>query len=237
MDGISYKTLLLSVATSTAIYMLKDYVASQVDIPKMVTTRYKNWRLSRKYPRYFASRAEKDKITDARKILILYHGTKHDLINHRLIDYAKDNVYTVDLDANTNPTIVGDAVSLDTGSVLMSFAPETFDLILVPMCECHLLEQIELVGSDKYLTQLVKLLKTDGLLCITCFYLFHQNTDNHFNLQFLNDLGLRGYNGRTDLSTTVFKFYYGDSIYRWTTFVKRPDNPNLLQDRSGILHQ
>lgn len=77
-------------------------------------------------------REQKELNARKRNILILFHDTNHLMIQHYLIDYVNDNIYT-------EPTII----SLTDGSMLKSFSCETFDLILVPMRKCRVWEQVE----------------------------------------------------------------------------------------------
>src|SRR5207253_233448 len=104
-----------------------------------------------------------------KKILMLFHGTEHGSRSMPGIDYEKDNIYTVDIDKKVKPTIVGDATSLSEGAPLMLFDKETFDIIVVYLCRCHVWDSVLKVGQTRFIGRLVELLKTDELLYIRDF--------------------------------------------------------------------
>ena len=139
-----------------------------------------------KYRKYYSLKYEN---FDRNKIntLILFHGSKSNFIVCELIDYINDNVYTVDIDKNINPSIVADAISDD---FICKLQDESFDNIMIINCECFTNEQIRNYGSFNFIRNYTEKLKIGGNMI---FLSSHNLADIDISLEILNSLLLNTY--------------------------------------------
>lgn len=156
-------------------------------------------------------------------ILLLFHGTTLPFKKVPSLG-GNSNVYTIDIDPTTQPTIVGDATA-----PLNTFHKEYFDTIVVDICQCCVLDGIVQTGIKDFMNGLVSLLKDHGRLYISGLPLLCQK--NGMNLADLNVLGLRAYLG-DDINDSRNRSNTDPSYY---VLVKYPEAPEMT-DRYNLLN-
>ncbi len=181
---------------------------------------YHNIRQKRKfYVGYYSSVGlKRDKA--AKEVLLLYHGTEDEMLPISRIDYVYDNVTTVDINPQKNPTYVEDAIKLESSSCLMRFSQQWFDIICIPLCNCHIMDQMREVGVVKYITRIAHLLKDGGFVYFAGFDVFKTpTTTDRITTDILNKLGLRVpyYSDIKDSSSVT-------GYRMWNIFTKAPNS-------------
>lgn len=184
----------------------------------------------RKNKGYYTSFTEKIHNRDtAKNILVLFHGTTLPFKKVPFLE-GDSNVFTLDIDPTTKPTVVGDATSLKDGDVLDFFPRPYFDTIVVDICKCCVLDSIVKTGIKEFITEIEGLLKENGKLYISGLPLLCKRKDG-LKLEHLNRLGLRVYLG-ADINEASSKSNTDPSYYVFIKDITLPD----MTDADNLLN-
>lgn len=219
---INYDTYLTFVISGISIYLCILCANNIHNIYTFLQFNYLLYKKKRHNRGYYSSYFEKYRTNNHYKnILLPFHGTVHNLPKIPEVG-GNNNVFTIDLNPKTKPTIVGNAISLKDRDPLDRLINGYFDIIILLICKCCVLDTILTVGIRPYFTRIVELLKKDGLLYMQGLVSLSREK-NGLDLQFLNDLGLRAYLG-TDISECQGKPNTDPTYY---VFIKCKEAPEM----------
>jgi len=219
IDTKLFNTCIAAAVTLYGLYRTRDIVQYMHDT---IQVRYQARANRKKYKGYYGSAKEKDENKNGKSVLLLFHGTECSMWNIPRIDYINDNIYTVDRDPSVMPTYVGDAIKLDPNDILMRLPIQQFHIIVIPLCECHILDQILDVGLLKWLSRIVDLLAFGGFVYFLGFDVFRKKINECLTVDILNDLGLRVPH-YSDIKDARTQMHYTT----WNVFIRNPNLPPM----------
>jgi hypothetical protein len=171
----------------------------------------------KRYPRFYGKKPLPPIATNS-NVLDIFHGRKEGLHNEVFIAYSTEYTYTLDKDSSKDPDFCWDARELKQFHTELSDA--CFDKILVNNCICCTGDIAKFQGQE-FIKCLTRLLKPRGKLYIKDYRLYTKGL-NPISVEFLNELGLRGYNGITLRETIA-----GNG---WLLLCKEPSLPMLKEE-------